>query len=108
MRALSVPVNQADLEALAFQQDLTLHAHHSFQSGYNKQPQDRAFRNRSVFCVYPFTPFLSPNIEVLVDICHVSMLDRPQRVNRSPGPQPAGRNSPGNAVTSMVSKNLAV
>uniref|UniRef100_A0A7N6AUN8 Eukaryotic translation initiation factor 4E nuclear import factor 1 n=1 Tax=Anabas testudineus TaxID=64144 RepID=A0A7N6AUN8_ANATE len=31
----------------------------------------------------------------------------PQRVNRSPGPgpQPAGRNSPGNAVTSMVSIN---
>lgn len=73
-----MPVNQADLEALAFQQDLALHAHHSFQSGYNKQPQDKSFRNR------------------------------PQRVNRSPGPgpQPAGRNSPGNAVTSMLSPSF--
>ncbi|XP_071349931.1 eukaryotic translation initiation factor 4E transporter isoform X6 [Trachinotus anak] len=78
MRALSIPVNQADLEALAFQQDLALHAHHSFQSGYNKAPQDKSFRNR------------------------------PQRVNRSPGPgpQPAGRNSPGNAVTSMLSPSF--
>ncbi|XP_023136058.1 eukaryotic translation initiation factor 4E transporter isoform X3 [Amphiprion ocellaris] len=78
MRVLSMPVNQADLEALAFQQDLALHAHHSFQSGYNKQPQDKSFRNRL------------------------------QRVNRSPGPgpQPAGRNSPGNAVTSMLSPSF--
>uniref|UniRef100_A0A3B4UXS6 Eukaryotic translation initiation factor 4E nuclear import factor 1 n=1 Tax=Seriola dumerili TaxID=41447 RepID=A0A3B4UXS6_SERDU len=78
MRALSMPVNQADLEALAFQQDLALHAHHSFQSNYNKPPQDKSFRNR------------------------------PQRVNRSPGPgpQPAGRNSPGNAVTSMLSPSF--
>ncbi|XP_039653598.1 eukaryotic translation initiation factor 4E transporter isoform X1 [Perca fluviatilis] len=77
MRALSMPVNQADLEALAFQQDLALHAHHSFQSGY-KPPQDMYFRNRL------------------------------QRVNRSPGPgpQPAGRNSPGNAVTSMLSPSF--
>ncbi|XP_049441283.1 eukaryotic translation initiation factor 4E transporter isoform X1 [Epinephelus fuscoguttatus] len=77
MRALSMPVNQADLEALAFQQDLALHAHHSFQSGY-KQPQDKSFRNRL------------------------------QRVNRSPGPgpQPAGRHSPGNAVTSMLSPSF--
>ncbi|XP_029990274.1 eukaryotic translation initiation factor 4E transporter isoform X2 [Sphaeramia orbicularis] len=78
MRAIPMPVNQADLEALAFQQDLALHAHHSFQTGYNKPPQDKAFRNR------------------------------PQRVNRSPGPgpQPAGRNSPGNAVTSMLSPSF--
>ncbi|XP_029359026.1 eukaryotic translation initiation factor 4E transporter isoform X2 [Echeneis naucrates] len=75
MRALSIPVNQADLEALAFQQDLALHAHHSFQSNYNK-PQDKSFRNRT------------------------------QRVNRSPGPQPAGRNSPSNAVTSMLSPSF--
>ncbi|KAA8593413.1 hypothetical protein FQN60_009529 [Etheostoma spectabile] len=77
MRALSMPVNQADLEALAFQQDLALHAHHSFQSGY-KPPQDIYFRNRL------------------------------QRVNRSPGPgpPPAGRNSPGNAVTSMLSPSF--
>ncbi|XP_078104765.1 eukaryotic translation initiation factor 4E transporter isoform X2 [Sander vitreus] len=77
MRALSMPVNQADLEALAFQQDLALHAHHSFQSGY-KPPQDIYFQNRL------------------------------QRVNRSPGPgpQPAGRNSPANAVTSMLSPSF--
>ncbi|XP_034725844.1 eukaryotic translation initiation factor 4E transporter isoform X3 [Etheostoma cragini] len=77
MRALSMPVNQADLEALAFQQDLALHAHHSFQSGY-KPPQELYFRNRL------------------------------QRVNRSPGPgpSPAGRNSPGNAVTSMLSPSF--
>lgn len=78
MRALSMPVNRADLEALAFQQDLALHAHHQFQSGYNKLPQDKSFRNRQ------------------------------QRVNRSPGPgpQPAGRNSPGNPVTSMLSPSF--
>ncbi|XP_070704140.1 eukaryotic translation initiation factor 4E transporter isoform X2 [Pempheris klunzingeri] len=77
MRALSMPVSQADLEALAFQQDLALHGHHSFQSGY-KPPQDKSFRNRL------------------------------QRVNRSPGPgpQPAGRNSPGNPVTSMLSPSF--
>lgn len=77
MRALSMPVNQAELEALAFQQDLALHAHHSFQSGY-KLPQDKSFRNRL------------------------------QRANRSPGPgpQPAGRNSPGNAITSMLSPSF--
>lgn len=77
MRALSMPVNQADLEALAFQQDLALHGHHSFQSGY-KHPQDKSFRNRL------------------------------QRTNRSPGPgpQPAGRNSPGNPVTSMLSPSF--
>lgn len=40
-----MPVNQADLEALAFQQDLALHAHHSFQSSYKPQ-QDKSFRNR--------------------------------------------------------------
>uniref|UniRef100_UPI0037E9B06E eukaryotic translation initiation factor 4E transporter isoform X2 n=1 Tax=Semicossyphus pulcher TaxID=241346 RepID=UPI0037E9B06E len=77
MRALSMPVNHADLEALAFQQDLALHAHHSFQSGY-KPTQDKSYRNRL------------------------------PRVNRSPGPgpQPAGRNSPGNAVTSMLSPSF--
>uniref|UniRef100_A0A1A7YG22 Eukaryotic translation initiation factor 4E nuclear import factor 1 n=1 Tax=Iconisemion striatum TaxID=60296 RepID=A0A1A7YG22_9TELE len=35
-----------------------------------------------------------------------SFRTRPQRVNRSPGPQPAGRNSPGNAVTSMLSPSF--
>uniref|UniRef100_A0A096LXN9 Eukaryotic translation initiation factor 4E nuclear import factor 1 n=1 Tax=Poecilia formosa TaxID=48698 RepID=A0A096LXN9_POEFO len=79
MRALSLPVNQADLEVLALQQDLALHGHPSFQSGYNKHLQDRSFRNR---------------------------INRPQRVNRSPGPQPAGRTSPGNAVTSMLSPSF--
>ncbi|XP_047202465.1 eukaryotic translation initiation factor 4E transporter isoform X1 [Girardinichthys multiradiatus] len=76
IRALSGPMNQADLEVLALQQDFALHAHQSFQSGYNKYPQDRSFRNR------------------------------PQRVNRSPGPLPAGRTSPGNAVTSMLSPSF--
>ncbi|KAM4613627.1 eukaryotic translation initiation factor 4E transporter isoform 2-T2 [Polymixia lowei] len=78
MRALSMAVDQADLEALAYQQDLALHAHHSFQSGFNKQPQDKSFRNRQ------------------------------PRMNRSPGPgpHPAGRNSPGNAVTSMLSPSF--
>uniref|UniRef100_A0A3Q1AZJ2 Eukaryotic translation initiation factor 4E nuclear import factor 1 n=1 Tax=Amphiprion ocellaris TaxID=80972 RepID=A0A3Q1AZJ2_AMPOC len=57
MRVLSMPVNQADLEALAFQQDLALHAHHSFQSGYNKQPQDKSFRNR---LTYNFTVISIP------------------------------------------------
>ncbi|XP_024126659.1 eukaryotic translation initiation factor 4E transporter isoform X3 [Oryzias melastigma] len=77
IRALSMPINQADLEALTLHQDLALHAHHPFQQGY-KQSQDRAFRN-----------------------------SRPQRVNRSPGPPPpAGRNSPGNAVTSMLSPSF--
>lgn len=76
MRGLPVPVNHADLEALAFQQDMALHAQQSFQAGYNKLPQDKSFRNR--------------------------------RVNRSPGPgpQPAGRNSPGNPVTSMLSPSF--
>ncbi|XP_024859992.1 eukaryotic translation initiation factor 4E transporter isoform X2 [Kryptolebias marmoratus] len=76
MRALSLPVNHSELEALVLQQDLALHAHPSFQAGYNKHQQDRSFRNR------------------------------PQRVNRSPGPQPAGRTSPGNAVTSMLSPSF--
>ncbi|XP_051931411.1 eukaryotic translation initiation factor 4E transporter isoform X3 [Hippocampus zosterae] len=78
MRMLSMPVNHADLEALAFQQDLALHGHHQFPSGYNRLPQDKSFRNR------------------------------PQRVNRSPGPgsQTAGRNSPGSAVTSMLSPSF--
>lgn len=53
MRALSIPINQADLEALAFQQDLALHAHHQFQSGY-KQPQDKSFRNRFVLALIVF------------------------------------------------------
>ncbi|XP_077583175.1 eukaryotic translation initiation factor 4E transporter [Stigmatopora nigra] len=78
MRTLAKPVNHADLEALAFQQDLALHAHQQFQSGYNRLPQDKSFRNR------------------------------PQRVTRSPGPgpQPAERNSPGSAVTSMLSPSF--
>ncbi|XP_035517411.1 eukaryotic translation initiation factor 4E transporter [Morone saxatilis] len=77
MRALSMPVNQADLETLAFHQDLALHAHHSFQPAY-KPPQDKSFRNRL------------------------------QRTTCSPGPGPqsAGRNSPGNAVTSMLSPSF--
>lgn len=77
MRLLSMPLNQTDPEALAFQQELALHGHHSFQSGY-KPPHDKSYRNRL------------------------------QRVNRSPGPGPqsAGRNSPGNPVTSMLSPSF--
>ncbi|KAM8867655.1 eukaryotic translation initiation factor 4E transporter isoform 1-T1 [Synchiropus picturatus] len=76
MRGLPMPVNHTDLEALPFQQDIALHAQHPFQAVYNKLPQDKSFRNR--------------------------------RVNRSPGPgpQPAGRNSPGNPVTSMLSPSF--
>uniref|UniRef100_A0A8C5HIL3 Eukaryotic translation initiation factor 4E nuclear import factor 1 n=1 Tax=Gouania willdenowi TaxID=441366 RepID=A0A8C5HIL3_GOUWI len=51
MRTLSMPISQAELEALAFQQDLALNAHQAFQSGYNKQPMDKSFRNRFVFNV---------------------------------------------------------
>lgn len=46
-----MPATRADLEALALQQELALHAHQSFQSGY-KQPQDKAFRNRSGLFVW--------------------------------------------------------
>lgn len=45
MKTLSLPLNQADLEVLPFQQDLAVHSHHSFQSTY-KPLQDKSFRNR--------------------------------------------------------------
>ncbi|XP_068598179.1 eukaryotic translation initiation factor 4E transporter [Brachionichthys hirsutus] len=45
MRAMSMPVNQADLEARIFQQDHALHPHHSIQTCY-KPPQDKSYRNR--------------------------------------------------------------
>ncbi|TNN84364.1 Eukaryotic translation initiation factor 4E transporter [Liparis tanakae] len=77
MRMLSMPMNHTDLEALAFQQDLALHAHHSFQSGY-KPPLDKSFRNR---------------------------LQRVTR-SPGPGPQHAERHCPGNAVTSMLSPSF--
>ncbi|KAM6979779.1 eukaryotic translation initiation factor 4E transporter [Aplochiton taeniatus] len=78
MRALSMGVDQADLEALVFQQDLALHAHHPYQSGFNKQQLDKIYRNRQ------------------------------PRINRSPGPgpHPGDRNSPGNLVTSMLSPSF--
>ncbi|KAG7277849.1 hypothetical protein CRUP_006749 [Coryphaenoides rupestris] len=78
MRALSMAVNQVDLEALAYQQDLGIHAHHHYQQGYNKQTQDKSYRNRQ------------------------------PRTNHSPGPSShsADRNSPGNAVTSMISASF--
>lgn len=43
-----------------------------------------------------------------IHMADVLVLHRLQRTNRSPGPgpQPAGRNSPGNPVTSMVSINF--
>ncbi|XP_034022323.1 eukaryotic translation initiation factor 4E transporter isoform X2 [Thalassophryne amazonica] len=78
MRTLSMPVNQADLEALAFQQDLALHAHHQFHSTYNKQQLDKGFRNRQ------------------------------QRTIRSPvlGSHSIGRSSPSSTVTSMLSPSF--
>uniref|UniRef100_A0A3B4A5L2 Uncharacterized protein n=1 Tax=Periophthalmus magnuspinnatus TaxID=409849 RepID=A0A3B4A5L2_9GOBI len=75
----SLPVNKADLDALAFQQDLALHTHHSFQQ-----------RLKMLFRVDSYE---------LECVCS-------RRINRSPGPQPAGRNSPNNAVTSMVSQKI--
>uniref|UniRef100_A0A3P8X8F9 Eukaryotic translation initiation factor 4E nuclear import factor 1 n=2 Tax=Esox lucius TaxID=8010 RepID=A0A3P8X8F9_ESOLU len=78
MRELSMAVDQADVEALIVQQDLALHAHHAFQTGYTKPPH-KAYQN-----------------------------NRQPRMNRSPGPgpHPAGRNSPGNTVTSMLSPSF--
>ncbi|XP_021465960.2 eukaryotic translation initiation factor 4E transporter isoform X3 [Oncorhynchus mykiss] len=79
MRALSMAVDQADRQALIIQQDLALHAHHAFQTGYNKPPPSKAYQH-----------------------------NRQTRMNRSPGPgpHPAGRNSPGNTVTSMLSPSF--
>uniref|UniRef100_A0A674DPX7 Eukaryotic translation initiation factor 4E nuclear import factor 1 n=1 Tax=Salmo trutta TaxID=8032 RepID=A0A674DPX7_SALTR len=79
MRALSMAVDQADRQALIIQQDLALHAHHAFQTGYNKPPPNKAYQH-----------------------------NRQTRMNRSPGPgpHPAGRNSPGNTVTSMLSPSF--
>ncbi|XP_045547505.1 eukaryotic translation initiation factor 4E transporter isoform X1 [Salmo salar] len=76
MRALSMAVDQADLEALINQQDLALHAHSAFQTGYNKLPPNKVYQHN--------------------------------RMNRSPGPgtHPAGRHSPGNTVTSMLSPSF--
>ncbi|KAL7891485.1 hypothetical protein AOLI_G00009610 [Acnodon oligacanthus] len=64
MRALSMGVDQAELDALMFQQDLAVHARHQYQQVYNKQSHDKAYRNRQ------------------------------PRMTRSPGPHPPGRNSP--------------
>ncbi|XP_035653281.1 eukaryotic translation initiation factor 4E transporter isoform X1 [Oncorhynchus keta] len=79
MRALSMAVDQADRQALIIQQDLALHAHHAFQTGYNKPPPNKAYQH-----------------------------NRQTRMNRSPGPgpHPAGRNSPSNTVTSMLSPSF--
>ncbi|XP_030633718.1 eukaryotic translation initiation factor 4E transporter [Chanos chanos] len=78
LRALSMALDQAELEAaLAFQQDLALHPRTQYQQGYNKQVQDnKAYRNRQ------------------------------PRMNRSPGPIPPGRSSPGSAVTSVLSPSF--
>ncbi|KAK6319443.1 hypothetical protein J4Q44_G00106540 [Coregonus suidteri] len=75
MRALSMAVDQAELEAL-IQQDLALHAHNAFQTGYNKRPPNKAYQHN--------------------------------RMNGSlgPGTYPAGRHSPGNTVTSMLSPSF--
>ncbi|XP_062853966.1 eukaryotic translation initiation factor 4E transporter isoform X1 [Trichomycterus rosablanca] len=76
LRALPMGVDQADIDALMFQQDLAMHARYQYQQGYNKYVSDKAFRNRQ------------------------------QRINRSPGPHPGGRNSPVTAVTSMLSPSF--
>ncbi|XP_061115688.1 eukaryotic translation initiation factor 4E transporter isoform X4 [Conger conger] len=79
MRALSLGVDQATLEALAFQQDLALHVRPPYQAGLDKLAQEKAFRN-----------------------------SRQPRMNRSPGPgsHRAGSSSPGNTVTSMLSPSF--
>ena len=38
-------VDQADLEALINQQDLALHAHNTFQPGYNKLPPNKVYQH---------------------------------------------------------------
>lgn len=45
LRALSMGVDQAELDAVMFQQDLALHGR-QYQQGYNKHGHDKAFRNR--------------------------------------------------------------
>ncbi|XP_058634106.1 eukaryotic translation initiation factor 4E transporter isoform X1 [Onychostoma macrolepis] len=75
MRALPMGLDQANLEAL-FQQELAVLNRPQYQQGYNKQAQDKAFRNRQT------------------------------RMNRSPGPHMPGRTSPGNTVTSVLSPSF--
>ncbi|KAJ8285612.1 hypothetical protein GJAV_G00028860 [Gymnothorax javanicus] len=79
MRALSLGVDPATLEALAYQQDLALHVRPPYQPGLDKLAQERAYRS-----------------------------SRQPRMNRSPGPgsHRAGSSSPGNAVTSMLSPSF--
>ncbi|XP_076870590.1 eukaryotic translation initiation factor 4E transporter isoform X2 [Brachyhypopomus gauderio] len=76
MRLLSMGVDQAELDALMIQQDLAVQARHQYQQGYSKHVQDKAYRNRQ------------------------------PRMMRSPGPHLPGRNSPGGAVTSMLSPSF--
>uniref|UniRef100_A0A4W5MB72 Eukaryotic translation initiation factor 4E nuclear import factor 1 n=1 Tax=Hucho hucho TaxID=62062 RepID=A0A4W5MB72_9TELE len=76
MRELSTAVDQADLEALINQQDLALHAHNAFQTGYNKLPLNKVYQ-------------------------HNRMNRSP-----GPGTHPADRHSPGNTVTSMLSPSF--
>ncbi|XP_058259800.1 eukaryotic translation initiation factor 4E transporter isoform X2 [Hemibagrus wyckioides] len=45
LRALSMGVDQAESDAVMFQQDLALHVR-QYQQGYNKHGLDKAFRNR--------------------------------------------------------------
>ncbi|XP_060723908.1 eukaryotic translation initiation factor 4E transporter isoform X2 [Tachysurus vachellii] len=45
LRALSMGMDQAESDALMFQQDLALHAR-QYQQGYNKHIHEKAFRNR--------------------------------------------------------------
>ncbi|XP_060723912.1 eukaryotic translation initiation factor 4E transporter isoform X5 [Tachysurus vachellii] len=79
LRALSMGMDQAESDALMFQQDLALHAR-QYQQGYNKHIHEKAFRNR--------------------------LGKMPTRISRSPGPHMPGRNSPVTAVTSMLSPSF--
>lgn len=45
LRMISLGVDQAELDALMFQQDLAMHGR-QYQQGYNKHGHDKAFRNR--------------------------------------------------------------
>ncbi|XP_036382499.1 eukaryotic translation initiation factor 4E transporter isoform X1 [Megalops cyprinoides] len=90
IRTHSLGVDQAALEALAFQQDLALHARQAYQPGFNKVAQDKLYRNSKTSPENPVSQSRQP------------------RMNRSPGPggHRADSGSPGNTVTSMLSPSF--
>ncbi|XP_069038141.1 eukaryotic translation initiation factor 4E transporter isoform X2 [Lepisosteus oculatus] len=77
----SLGLDQATLEALAYQQDLALQARQLYQQGFGKLPQDK---------------------------CRESYRSRQPRMTRSPGPgvHRASSSSPGSTVTSMLSPSF--